>query len=377
MKKFFNSLEEKFVFPIGRRTWQILALLSLAGLAAFIVWFLLNSTPTGRDSVRVSKDEVVNNRIDTAQTSEVTAQKEECARADYEDRLNRLKKDLPNAEWNNLGDSSDPYNNYLTDEYGNYVMDDYGNYVFVEKRDFRKNPKAMPNIIEAIFAERSIDSIEICKRIEILDCLHYLCTKTQKSYLENEGFAIYAEIIMKNSKINVELLSKSSDLKSKVDGVEMMINSREVIISFFKYVNYISEKNISDDQINICLNLLENHRKLSAPIFDRNRYFDLAEIVFECNIDVKELRSAVDAFCEDIEYYDKHDIDKSLNRYLNLFEEKLSLAELRKSEKEMDKASNRSLSLLAMGICFASVISIATILLLYSIQQLLRSHTKL
>ena len=60
MKKFFNSMEERFVFPIGRKTWQILALFSLLGLALSITYFLLNSTPTSRDSVSVSKYEVVN-----------------------------------------------------------------------------------------------------------------------------------------------------------------------------------------------------------------------------------------------------------------------------------------------------------------------------
>ena len=75
MKKFFNSMEEKFVFPISRRTWQICALMALVGLSAFIVWFLINSFPASKDKVVVKKTEVVENRIDTttnvADTKEV------------------------------------------------------------------------------------------------------------------------------------------------------------------------------------------------------------------------------------------------------------------------------------------------------------------
>lgn len=62
----------------------------------------------------------------------------------------------------------------------------------------------------------------------------------------------------------------------------------------------------------------------------------------------------------DIEYYDKHELNKSLQRHLNLYTEKLNN---KKQEKIIKKAANRCFSLMA----------IATILL-YSIQQLLTNQ---
>ena len=75
-------MEERFVFPIGRKTWQILALFSLLGLALSITYFLLNSTPTSRDSVSVSKNEVVNKKIDT--TKVVAIDPNQCNLTDYQ-----------------------------------------------------------------------------------------------------------------------------------------------------------------------------------------------------------------------------------------------------------------------------------------------------
>ena len=173
----------------------------------------------------------------------------------------------------------------------------------------------------------------------------------------------------------MELISKSAQLKERIDGYKLMVQNREGLIQLIKYIEYVNRKNISDEQIDICVSILDQHRKLNSPVFDKKKYFDLAEIIFESGIPTNELKTATNSFKEDLEYYDKNDLDKSLKRYLNLYEDKLGIAELNKTSKEIKKASNRSYSLLAMGICFASIISIATILLLYSIQQLLKDHT--
>jgi hypothetical protein len=41
MKKFFNNMEERFVFPIGRRSWQVLSLLGLVVLTLSVLYFSL------------------------------------------------------------------------------------------------------------------------------------------------------------------------------------------------------------------------------------------------------------------------------------------------------------------------------------------------
>jgi hypothetical protein len=55
----FNSLEEKYFFPMGRRTWQGLSFLGLAAIICGLLFFFLNATPTIRDGVEVEKEEVI------------------------------------------------------------------------------------------------------------------------------------------------------------------------------------------------------------------------------------------------------------------------------------------------------------------------------
>ena len=368
-------MEERFVFPIGRRTWQILALLALLGLAAFILWFFINATPTGRDSVSVSKNEVVNNQIDTTSAPKENKEPTSCSSEDYEKQLAIIKNDLPNSEWNKLGDSTEPYSTYLMDDYGNYATDEEGNYVFVTKRDFRKNEDAIPNILDAVYNERGLDSSQFCEKIEILKCLHALNSLTQSSFLQKEAFGRYAYIIGNSREITEGLIGRSVNLKNKIEDEQVQIKDANDLNSFLKLLNYVNSKNITDEQITICVDLLDEHRKLSPALFNKKNYFDIAVTLFESGIETAELKNAVNGFKEDIKYYDQHDLDKSLNRYLKLYEDKLALAEMEKSRKQLKKEANRMFSLMAIGSCFISIILIATILLLYSIQQLLKDHT--
>ena len=376
MKKFFNSMEERFVFPIGRRTWQILALFALLGLAAYTIWFLLNATPTGRDNVKISTSEVVENKIDTAFVVEEVKAQEPCNKTQYKQHLDSLKHDLPNSEWVILGDSSEAFSEYLQDELGNYVYDDYGNYQMVMRKNFVANDKAIPNVLEVVFNKRGCDTNNVCNRIEILKSLHLLNGITQSEYLSKEGFLVYAYTLANNREVDFVILKKSIDLKNQIDEKAVSIKNTDDIEALWKYVNYISTNNISDDQISTCLKLINAHRKLSNVVYNQKKYFDIAEIVFESKLNIEELKNALTDFESDIEYYDKNDLQKSLSRYLRLYADKLSIAEIKKTQKEFEKSKNRELSKLAMLICFASIISIATILLLYSIQQLLKDHTK-
>lgn len=369
-------MEERFVFPIGRRTWQILALFALLGLAAYTIWFLINATPTGRDNVKISTSEVVENKIDTAVVVEEVKTQDACTKAQYGQLLDSLKHDLPNSEWVNLGDSSEAFSENLQDENGNWLFDEYGNYQMVMRKNFVANDKAIPNVIEMLFNKRDCDTNNICKRIEILKSLHLLNGITERDYLTTEGFFIYAYTLADNRDIDFVILKKSIDLKNQIDEKADFIKNTDDVEALWKYVNYISANNISDEQISTCLKLINAHRKLSSVVYNQKKYFDIAEIVFESKLNIEELKNALTGFESDIEYYDKNDLQKSLSRYLRLYADKLSIAEIKKTQKEFEKSKNRELSKLAMLICFASIISIATILLLYSIQQLLKDHTK-
>ena len=78
-------------------------------------------------------------------------------------------------------------------------------------------------------------------------------------------------------------------------------------------------------------------------------------------------------FQEEIAYYDDKGLSKSLRRYLGLYNEKLAIAESEKQMKEFDKTAKRSMSMMYGMYAFVSIVGIATILLLFSIQSILKN----
>lgn len=373
MKSFFVRMEEKFVFPIGRKTWQILALLSLLTLAASIVFFLINLTPTGRDSVSVSKNEVIENKIDTTAAA-VPAAVQSCSLDDYKKTLDLIKADLPNAEWVKLGDSSDSYEQYVTDEQGNYIYDESGSIMMRMGRYFAANVDAIPNKLELIYSNRGLDSNNICEKIEILEALHYLNGLTSPAYRQKDAFDIYCRVMSASAAIKKYNLSSGFELMKLIEGEVPLFANEKDILKYFKYVEYLLDNSISQVRLDVASNLILEHRKLNSSEFDKADYFDLAKLIFNSSLPDEELKQAIDGFVKDIKFYGQNNMIKSLSRYLNIYNEKLQLAIEMQSLEKQKKANYRSISQMGALIGFGAVISIATILLLYSIQSLLKHH---
>ena len=372
MKKFFNNMEERFVFPIGRRSWQVLSLIGLVVLALSILYFLLNATPTSRDSVNVSKSEVIENKVDTSIT--VVNSPSTCPQEDYNSWVDTLKKDLPNSEWLKLGDSSEPYSDYAKDEYGNYIQDEYGDYAMYEKRNFNKNPLAIPNVLEDLFTKRGYDSSMICEKVEFIKMLHFLNKKVEKNYLVKEGFFDFAYGINELPSVSLSKLEDAFELRKAILLSDKIIKDKEELYEAWQYISYIVTNSVSDQQIDIAISTIKEHAALKDKTYPASKYFDIAKLVFDSNLGIDDLSTAVRDFNEDLAYYDKNDLYKSFKRYLKLYNEKVEMSEEKKSLKTMEKALNRVKSLTFAGGAFLSIVAIASILLLFSIQSLLKSH---
>lgn len=372
MKKFFNNMEERFVFPIGRRSWQVLSLIGLVVLALSILYFLLNATPTSRDSVNVSKSEVIENKVDT--TTSVVTTPTTCPQEEYNNWVDTLKKDLPNSEWTKLGDSTEPYNDYARDEYGNYIQDEYGDYVMILKRGFNKNPYAIPNVLEDIFNKRGYDSTMICEKVEIIKMLHFLNKKTESTYLVKEGFFNFAYGINELPSASLSKLEDAFDLRKAILLSDKIIKDKDEQYDAWQYISYVVTNSVTDQQIEIAISTIKEHAALKDKTYPSAKYFDIAKLVFDSNLGIDDLSNAVKGFNEDIGYYDKNDLYKSFKRYLKLYSEKVEIAEEKKSLRTMEKALNRVKSLTFAGGAFLSIVAIASILLLFSIQSLLKNH---
>jgi hypothetical protein len=372
IKKFFNSLEESFVFPVSRRTWQIMSLLAIVLLVFSIIYFTINSTPTKRDDVVVSKEEVTQNKVDTTVRSKTKV--DVCSKLDLLSYTDSLRRISPKNEWINLGDSSEPMTEYFIDEYGNYVIDENNNYVTIKKRFFEANENAVPNMIEIIYSQRGLDTSEICSRLDVLKTLYILSQNTTSEYLQSSALMLYTRLLSQRNSVNEALVKRAFIFRGKIEGVSGKISDNNILEQFLYYLEYLSVNDIDDEKISIATELVSSHKKMTNKSkLTSAEYFNLAEIIFEANLSNEDLSQAIPEFQEELAFYDKNGLSKSLTRYLRIYQEKVAIAESDKQKREMEKSINKSKSINYAMYAFISIVGIATVLLLFSIQSILKN----
>lgn len=89
-KQFLNQVEEKILFPFGRRTWQVLSVGAILVLVLVTLWFIFNSRPGLPIGVKVDKWEVVENELDT--TIYIKKKNSNCSSEIVKTSLDSLKK---------------------------------------------------------------------------------------------------------------------------------------------------------------------------------------------------------------------------------------------------------------------------------------------
>jgi hypothetical protein len=372
IKKFFNSLEESFVFPVSRRTWQIMSLLAIVLLVFSIIYFTINSTPTKRDDVVVSKEEVTQNKVDTTVRSKTKV--DVCSKLDLLSYTDSLRRISPKNEWINLGDSSEPMTEYFIDEYGNYVIDENNNYVTIKKRFFEANENAVPNMIEIIYSQRGLDTSEICSRLDVLKTLYILSQNTTSEYLQSSALMLYTRLLSQRNSVNEALVKRAFIFRGKIEGVSGKISDNNILEQFLYYLEYLSVNDIDDEKISIATELVSSHKKMTNKSkLTSAEYFNLAEIVFEANLSNEDLSQAIPEFQEELAFYDKNGLSKSLTRYLRIYQEKVAIAESDKQNREIEKSINKTKSINYAMYAFISIVGIATVLLLFSIQSILKN----
>lgn len=375
MKNFFTILEEKFVFPIGRRSWNIFVLLALLGLAGGILFFVLNLFPAGRGEVSVSKNEVIENRVDT--TVVVVNTETTCSQADFNSWVDTLKSDLPKSEWKNLGDSSEPYETYLVDDYGNDIIDDYGNYLRVTKRNFEKNIYAIPNQLDDLFNNHGLDSADYCEKIELIKTLHALNKITQADFLAESAIYNYFYSLSNNRNLTKVTVDRSNELFNLIENASPFLKNETDQNQYNQYLSFmLRSSSIDEHKISMIKLLLNAHRALPNPKYTKNGYFSLAEVIIDNDLPSEELENAMKGFLDDLGFYDAKDLKGSLKRYLKIYQEKLDRELSLQAIKNAEKANNRNYSLLLAGASFIGAILIAIILTLFSIRSLLKQHVE-
>lgn len=371
IKNLFNSMEEKYVFPIGRRTWQILSFFGLLGLALGIVWLGVNMTPTLRDSVHISKDEVKNNAVNINPVAVETSPN--CTEKEVQNYLDSIRGLTPNLEWKNLGEFEEEVY-YLQDEYGGLIYD-YENYTYKTgtREVFQPNPSAIPNIFQFVYDNESIDSSDFCSKKAIVEISFLLLKQFDKKFISEEGPTFIREIVQWSNNLTIDQAKSGITINKisnpKVKFISTQKDTKHLVNSIDLTKNGYSEKQKSEG-----LRIITEHQSLKKDI-EPSDYLEVIKITGESGIsDEEDLENAVSDFIEDIKFYHNNGLVRSYKKYISLYNEKLNTAIQEQLIAKAEKVENRMKSLMLIGAGFFSVITIAIILLLFSIQSILKNR---
>ena len=366
MKNFFNFLEEKIVFPYGRRVWQVMVLFTSLACAGSLAFFLINSTPTSREEVHVSKDEVVANEIDT---NKVVSPTSACTLQEYQLALDTLKLLLPMAEWSRLGDSTDPYEEFASVN---------GEYLAVMKRGYARNDTAMPNVLDDVFRQRGFDSTDICERRDVLTILNTLLSKTNESVRWSSPIKAYVRFVLDNRNPPTPTsVSRGLSLRALIDPKAGQIANDDDLDRLNYYLLFALKHDYSIERERALSNLLSAHRALQKPVFaDANYYELMGQVLIKNELDDEAVTAAINDLVKDIEFYDANDLRKTLSQYLKLYGLKIAEADVKARERESEKEANRAQMKPYFFYAVGATLLIAIILLLFSIQSLLKRHIK-
>jgi len=373
LKSFFDSIEEKFVFPISRRTYQIIALITLIILGLSLTWLLYNSTPTGIDEVTISKSEVIQNQVDTTTIySSKEAVESNCKKEEYNLWLDSLRKDLPTQEWSRLGDSIDVT---VYNENYNYSSQENTEPEFITKKEFQPNKEAIPNLLNEIYYKRGIDTSDFCSKINIIESLHFLFKKTNREF-KNQIFKSYFELLFYYPSSTKDDFLKSFELESGIELKEIYIEDLKTINLYLEYFKFYMEEKPSKNRIDLAVNTLKNHYKVGTGnrSKDREDYFKIASLIIKTNLNDEELTNALDGYNSEMAYYSQNGLYATIRKYLNLFEEKLSILKNKQLEEKAKKTEAQMWSLKVGVGAFLGVLLIANFLLIFSIQNIIKRH---
>jgi len=372
IKAFINSMEERFVFPISRRTYQIVALIALLILSGAAIWLLVNTTPTGKDDVVISKSEVIQNQIDTTTVISQEPTQSACLEETYKAWIDTLKSDLPTEEWKKLGEYVDetiPNKNY------DYSSQNNNEPEFITQKVFQANPEAIPNMLEKVYASRGIDSTGYCEKIVVIETLHYLIGKSSSEY-KNTAFRNYLSLLEYNPATTKEDYVNTFELEAGIELKEVFIEDEKTLNLFYDYFKFYMTEKPSKVRVDLAINTLKNHYKVGQGNRkkDRENYFDVATIIIKTDLSDEELTKALDGYNSEMAFYSRNGLLETIHKYLKLYEEKLAISLAKQEAEKERKAQQRLYSLIGMAGSFAAIISVAGILLLFSIQNILKRN---
>lgn len=371
LAKFFNYIEEKILIRYGRRTWQIIGFLSLLAFFASLFLVVRNLIPAERKEVHISKKEFKENKVDRDfdESNNTSA----CSKSDYTKALDSLKKQMPVSEWVKLTKAErvqryrevyryDPW-------YGSYSS--YEPYYTWEETD---NYDAIPVILDGIFDTKGIDSAEFCEKIEVIRTITALMKQTQKD-IATEVLKENFRYLINYNDINKTDVQRSISMYKNVNGKKPFIvnpeNEKDSWGHFERYLYVYANDTISENRDEIAFDVSKQLKKKKIKDIDiKNR---MVIWVLENEMDDEATETA----CSDLFHTNTFKVNnknflEKVNKYIDLYLEKYRLAERLKEQEAIEKEENVELYGSSGLVSFGTILAIASILILYSIRQILK-----
>jgi hypothetical protein len=375
IKHFLNVLEEKYLFRYGKRTWQAIAALAILSLAFAIIYFSINVVPTSREEVTISKMEFDKNKID--EDFDESNNVDDCTLADYNKTLDSLRKAMPKSEWIKLGDSA-KVTRYREVERYHPWFGFYTDYEGYEAKEYRKNYDAVPNILNDIWEYKSLDSSQFCDRIEVLRMVKEMVRHTKPEEATRMLREYYKNIVIYNNNLTFKNLKDVTAIFKKVEGKEPFFKDPyEEKDHWNEYRNYVDDfrrDSITQERVTSVNETIEAIQK-KGKIKEKPNKHKIARMVLSSPMEDADIdKASTDFFAStDFTYTDKT-VTQIFGKYHRLFFKKVKLAEKRKMERELEKEENALFSRDLAMYSFASIMAIATILLLFSIRTLIKER---
>ena len=378
LRGFLNFIEEKILFRFGKRSWQVVSILAIGTLMYSLSLYLWNAVPSSREEVKISKMEFDKNEIDT--DFDESNNVDGCAKSDYQKVLDSLKRAMPNAEWKKLGDSVE-VNRYRWEE----VYDPYWEFTYPQQieytvTEYRRNPQAIPNILDDIFEYKGIDSTQFCQRIDVLRMLIELNKYTNKEQGTNILQSYHRNTVIYNGYLKLSNIKEIVSIFEKIEGhkprFKALYDEKDDLYQFSQYVDYFRNDSIAHARIE---SVEETLKKIKGKgiIKTADVKHRIAEKILGSNLKDEDIKTACDDFfsSSEFKYTDKSAVG-IFYKYHRLYARKVRLAEQLLADEQFEKEMNRE-HYYELGILsFASVLSIATILLLFSIRGILKEKNQ-
>jgi hypothetical protein len=265
------------------------------------------------------------------------------------------------------------------------VYDPYWGFTYPQQveyteMDYRRNPEAIPNILDDIFEYKGIDSTQFCQRINVLRMLIELNKLTSQDKGTKFLQSYYRNTLIYNGHLSLSNIKSAVLIFEKVEGhkprFKELYDEKDDVNQFSRYIDYFRNDSITNARVETVMETLKNIKGKGIIKKAAVKHSIAQKILGSGLID-----SDIDAACNDFfsstdfKYTDKSAIG-IFYKYHRLYARKVRLAEELLAEEQFEKEMNREHYYEIGILSFASVLSIATILLLFSIRGILKDRNQ-